>query len=195
VNVRPATQVDVPRLCVTAMRAFADDPVMRWLYPDDDVYFAPGGQVYRSAFTGWVRLGHTWCSDDGVAVAAWIPPGRPEIDFTTDPPEPPTPPDLERRFELIGGAMAAHTPAEPHWYLQHLATHPDWQRQGLGAALMGAVFAIADHEGRPCYLETETLVNVVYYRHHGFEVRSEWDVPDDDGRTGPHMWGMYRPTD
>ena len=23
----------------------------------------------------------------------------------------------------------------------------------------------------------------------GFEVRSEWDVP-----TGPHMWGMFRPT-
>jgi predicted N-acetyltransferase YhbS len=71
-----------------------------------------------------------------------------------------------------------------------LATHPDWQRQGLGAALMGVVFEIAAEMGLPCYLETETVGNVAYYRHHGFEVRTEWDLP----LNGPHMWGMLRPT-
>ena len=54
---------------------------------------------------------------------------------------------------------------------------------------MGTVFDIADAAGLPCYLETETAANVGYYRHHGFEVRTEWDVPPD----GPHMWGMLRP--
>ncbi len=54
---------------------------------------------------------------------------------------------------------------------------------------MGSMFERAATEGLPCYLETETIENVAYYRHHGFEVRSEWDVP-----TGPHMWGMLRPT-
>ena len=92
-------------------------------------------------------------------------------------------------YAIIGTVLAEHTPAEPHWYLQLLATHPDWQRQGVGAALMGSMFERAAAEGLPCYLETETIGNVAYYRHHGFEVRSEWDVP-----TGPHMWGMFRPT-
>jgi hypothetical protein len=39
------------------------------------------------------------------------------------------------------------------------------------------------------------VANVAYYRHHGFEVRSEWDLPDVHGLDGPHMWGMLRPVD
>ena len=84
--------------------------------------------------------------------------------------------------------MDAHTPPEPHWYLQMLATHPDWQRQGLGAALMAAMFERSDDQGLACYLETETVENVAYYRRHGFDVTAEWDIPG-----GPHMWGMLRP--
>ena len=36
------------------------------------------------------------------------------------------------RFDALRGVMVANTPPEPHWYLNLLATHPDWQRQGLG---------------------------------------------------------------
>jgi GNAT superfamily N-acetyltransferase len=186
-RVRRATVEDRPAISVTAMRAFADDPVMRWLYPEDDVFFAPGGEVFRPAMTGWIGLGEVWCTDDGVGAAIWIPPGRPEIDFTVDPPAPEPPPDRLERFAILGPLMEENTPAEPHWYLQLLATHPDWQRRGIGAALMNVIFERADSEGLGCYLETETVENVAYYRHHGFDVRSEWDVP-----TGPHMWGMHR---
>lgn len=185
--VRRATSDDLRSLRVTAMRAFVDDPVMRWLYPEDEVFLAPDGAVFRSAFAGWVALGEVWCTDDAVGLAVWIPPGRPEADFGLDPlAEAPTPERLER-FEIIGAVMAEHTPDEPHWYLQVLATHPDWQRRGMGERLMTSMFERADAEGLPCYLETETIENVAYYRGRGFEVRSEWDVP-----TGPHMWGMYR---
>ena len=119
-----------------------------------------------------------------------MPPGRPEVDVerpVIDHPE-----WRLARFAAIGAAFGEHTPPEPHWYLNMLATHPDWQRQGLGGALMGTVFEIADAMGLPCYLETETEVNVAYYRHHGFEVRSEWDLRAGDD-VGPHMWGMLRP--
>lgn len=167
------------------MRAFVDDPVMRWLHPDDDVYLAPGGEVFRQAFYGWVGLGEVWCTDDAAALAAWFPPGRPTPVY--DPLGPMPGPALLARYAILGPLMALHTPREDHWYLQMLATHPDWQRQGLGAALMEATFERADADGLPCYLETETVENVAYYRHHGFEVRAEWDIP-----LGPHMWGMYR---
>ena len=170
------------------MRAFHDDPVMRWLFPDDEEYFDPDGGVMASPMSGWLRLGEVWCTDDGAGLAVWIPPGRPEIDFTVEPAPPEPPPDRQERFEVLGPLMDQHTPPELHWYLQLLATHPDWQRRGIGAALMAATFERADADGLPCYLETETVENVAYYRRHGFDVRSEWDVP-----TGPHMWGMYRP--
>lgn len=186
-QVRRATSDDRPAVCVTAMRAFSDDPVMRWLYPEDEVFLAPGGEVLRPAMSGWIGLGEVWCTDDGAGVAVWIPPGRPEIDFTVDPPAAEPPPDRLERFAIIGPLMEEHTPPEPHWYLQLLGTHPDWQRRGIGATLMDVMFERADADGLACYLETETVENVAYYRHHGFDVRSEWDVP-----TGPHMWGMLR---
>jgi hypothetical protein len=127
-HVRRATDDDRPALCVTAMRAFVDDPVMRWLYPEDDVFLAPGGEVLRAAMTGWIGLGEVWCTDDGVGAAVWIPPGRPEIDFTVDPPAPEPPPDRLERFAILGPLMEQHTPPEPHWYLQL------WPRIPTGSA-------------------------------------------------------------
>jgi ribosomal protein S18 acetylase RimI-like enzyme len=188
-TVRLATSDDIGRLTTTAVRAFADDPLLRWFFPDDGEYhdLAPPSIAYLCR--RWQATESQWCTDDGVALAGWAPPGRPEVDV-----ERPALTHTERRlarFVALDAARNEHTPAEPHWYLNMLATHPDWQRQGLGAALMGEVFRIADDQGLPCYLETETSANVAYYRHHGFEVRSEFDlaIPGDPG---PHMWGMLR---
>ena len=175
------------------MRAFHNDPVMRWLFPDDTQFFADGGEVLRGPMTSWISLGEVWCTDGSTAIAAWIPPGRPEPTVTPDPPLAEPRPDLIERLSLLGPLLAEHTPRDEHWYLQMLATHPDWQRQGLGAQLMHHMFERADDEGLACYLETETEENVAYYRHHGFQVRSEWDVPDWQHLPGPHMWGMLRP--
>lgn len=189
------------------MRSFADDPVMRWLYPDDDGYLSANGAVFHGAMSGWLRLGEVWCTDDAAALAVWIPPGRPEIPSAPEGHAALEPADdLLDRFSIIGPLMAAHTPPDDHWYLQLLGTHPDWQRQGLGAALMASMFERADAEGLPCHLETETLVNVAYYRRHGFEVTAEFDIPagehqhrysswgnDPSTEVGPHMWTMLRP--
>lgn len=190
--IRQATPADLGRVCRTACLAFADDPVMRFLFPDDDEYFAGGGTVLRFAMRRWMARGQTWVTDDGVAVAAWVPPDPEPLDLVREPADGPFPdaPDRAARFTAIGNAVAAHTPPEPHWYLNLIGTHPDWQRQGIAAALICHRFEAADADGLACYLETETPENVAYYRSLGFEVRSEWDV---DHPAGPHMWGMLRP--
>jgi GNAT superfamily N-acetyltransferase len=190
VTPRPAAAPDVPLLARTIMRAFADDPVMRWFFPDDEDYASLMPLVGAAMTHRWLATDTLWCTDDGLALAGWSPPGRPEVDVAPAPIEHPQ--WRLARFTAIRAALAAHTPPEPHWYLNLLATHPDRQRQGLGGLLMGVVFERAEASRLPCYLETETAVNVAYYRHHGFEVRSEWDVVATDGASGPHMWGMYR---
>ena len=136
---RLATAAEMPRLCLTAMRAFADDPILRWLYPDDQEYEGDRGGVFRIPMIRWLAHGHTWTTDDAVAVAAWVPPGRPEVDVDVGP-IPDHPSWRLARFDALRGVMVANTPSEPHWYLNLLATHPDWQRQGLGTALMDAMF-------------------------------------------------------
>ena len=194
VTIRHATSSDVTAAARSASRAFADDPVMRWLIPDDDDYDALWLPLFGNICRRWLATDSLWCTDDAVAMAGWVPPGRPEVDMSgvegvIDYEHP----DWRRaRFAALSEQMGANTPDEPHWYLNMLATHPDWQRRGLGGALMGAVSEIAEDAGLPCYLETETVENVAYYRHHGFEVRSEWDVATIDSH-GPHMWGMFRP--
>jgi len=145
VNVRLATSHDIGRLATTATRAFADDPLLRWFFPDDDEYFELNPTLTAYLCRRWQATESQWCTDDGVALAGWAPPGRPEVDV-----ERPTivhPESRLAKFEALRIAFGEHTPTEPHWYLNMLATHPDWQRQGLGAALMGEVFRIADGQG------------------------------------------------
>lgn len=190
-TIRRATEADLAAVSRTYGRAFADDPVVRWLIPDDDEYETIQDPFFAVLARRWLFHGTLWCTDDAVAVAGWNPPGRPEA--IVDDPHPIDHPDWRiERFIALRDHLDANTPDEHHWHLNMLATHPDWQRRGLGGSLMGVVFEIADEAGQPCYLETETTENVAYYRHHGFEVRTEWDVTVP-GSDGPHMWGMLRP--
>jgi GNAT superfamily N-acetyltransferase len=187
-SARPATQADLARLCRTAVEAFVDDPVMRWFWPTDEEYFVGDGLRFRPFLTRLLAHGQTFTTDDGVAFAAFVPPGRPDVEVEPDPNPLPVSDDLAARFVAIGPVMAQNTPDESHWYLNVLATHPHWQRQGLGTEAMQPIVEVSERDGLPIYLETETLANVAYYSHLGFTVRSEWDVPLD----GPHMWGMIR---
>jgi ribosomal protein S18 acetylase RimI-like enzyme len=93
------------------------------------------------------------------------------------------------KFMALREALATNTPEEHHWYLQMVGTHPDWQRRGIGSTMISEGLSWAVRDGLSVYLETETIENVAYYRHLGFEVRSEWDV----AAGGPHMWGMRHP--
>jgi GNAT superfamily N-acetyltransferase len=168
--------------------AFVDDPVFRWFFPDEEDYWTKAPATFGYLAVRSIAQQCTFTTDDGVAIGIFFPPGRPDIDVEPPPGAQRPSPDLAVRFETIGAILDEHTPAEPHWYLNVLATHPDWQRQGLGAAIIAPTAELCRQTGIPLYLETESVENVGYYSHVGFRVRSEWDVPLD----GPHMWGMIR---
>ena len=185
-GVRVAGAGDLARLVRTATRAFADDPVLRWFFPSDAEYAASAPAAFAQIGARSIALGCAYVTADVVATGMYLPPGRADIPAAEPAAPGEMPADLAERFATFGRVKDEHTPAEPHWYLNVLATHPDWQRQGLGSAIIAPVADRCRTEGLPLYLETETVANVAYYRHLGFDVRSEWDVPPD----GPHMWGM-----
>ena len=84
--------------------------------------------------------------------------------------------------------MAEVHPSEPHWYLEGLGTHPDWQRRGIASAVLAPVLDVCDADGLPAYLETQKESNVPFYRRHGFEVVGTKQLPVG----APNIWLMWR---
>ena len=192
-EVRPATTHDLPALSRTLARAFADDPVMTFLFP------APGrrrierlAQFMALGSKGAVAGGtaHTTAAISGGAI--WLPPGHrqpPLLAMLTQLPALVS--ALGRRTPAgaaVFSALQANHPKEPHWYLQILGTEPAEQGTGIGRALMAPVLERCDGEGVPAYLESSKERNVPYYERHGFRVTGELDLP----KGGPRLWLMWR---
>lgn len=191
-TVRPATDRDSHRIVSTSLVAFAEDPHLRFIVPDDAGWWGGrGAAVFELADTWFGAIGERWVTDDVVAVCLWSPP-------ESLPAEPAvlarmeavrsrlTAADLDRSHRLEV-AFRSHHPPQPHVYVGLLATHPDWQRQGLGRQVLAPALEHADRHRVGTLLDTGTPQNVAFYRGLGFEVWAEHRVPD-----GPVAWAMWR---
>lgn len=59
------------------------------------------------------------------------------------------------------------------YYLVYLGTRPSGRGQGYAREVVEYVTAMADAEGRACYLESSNVVNRGIYGRMGFEVRKQ----------------------
>lgn len=179
-------------------RAFHDDPIWTWVFPDAAArartlpWFMEVGTRYCLLF------GETYTTSGRVDGAAdWLTPGNtgfpPQrlIEAGYAPMREKFGPEPYARFmAMLAHEQPLHDEAVPgpHYYLMTLGVDPPRQGQGVGGALIQPVLARANAERLPCYLETEREINVTFYRRHGFEVVTEFDVPGG----GPHIWTMKR---
>ena len=82
----PLTRISTKSQCgAPAGVALADDPVLRWLFPDDD-YEHLHQVLFGTIARRWLPTDSPWCTDDAVAIAGWMPPGRPEVETGDEPP-------------------------------------------------------------------------------------------------------------
>jgi GNAT superfamily N-acetyltransferase len=93
-----------------------------------------------------------------------------------------------RRSARAYNFLQSHHPAEPHWFLESVATDPDAQGKGVATALLAPITERCDREGTVAYLETQNSRNVSFYEHRGFVVTGEVDIPGG----GPRIWLMKR---
>lgn len=192
-DVREARPDDMVPLAGALARAFLDDPVMTWLFGDDEAArLRKLRRFMRSEARRHARHGGPVLTADGHPGAAlWDAPGKWKLRW----------PDLVRAAPVmvtgVGpripralgglGLMDEHHPREPHWYLAILGTDPPHQGAGVGAALLAPVLARCDAEGHGAYLESSKPENLPYYERHGFRVAGEFSMPK-----GPPMWPMWR---
>ncbi|MFI2436705.1 GNAT family N-acetyltransferase [Streptomyces sp. NPDC018693] len=181
---------DAPLLSGILARAFDDDPMMRWFFPDDASREAALGRYFATIFARQY-VHHGVCERTEAAAAFWV---APEAQAKAVP-DAETVQQLQNilgdRAPLFGAAVetaARHTPQEPHWYLAVIGADPAAQGQGQGAALLRSGLAKADAAGRPVYLESSKPSNVPFYEHFGFTVREELRLPGE----GPTLWAMWR---
>lgn len=195
--VRTAADADADAIAALLGRAFDDDPVWRWLLPDDAsrVRRLTGlfGVLLRRVH---LRHGATEATgrDGGTEAAAlWDPPGHWRVPVRLQAAQAlPLLRILGTRVPITLrtlGEIERHHPREPHWYLAVLGTDPPAQGGGLGGALLRSRLDRCDAEGLPAYLESSKERNVPYYERFGFRVTRELALP---GRGCPPVWLMWR---
>jgi len=193
VGVRRARAADVPAMAGVMARAFADDPLMRWVLPDDDTRVARMERWFAAVYRQ-VSLEHlvVYTSDPVHGVAEWAPPGGWRLRRRDALPSIPATIRWLRsgtfRISTAMAALADQHPSEPHWYLGGLGTDPAFQGRGVATALLQPVLDRCDDSGTPAYLETQKEANLPFYARHGFAVVGQLDVPGG----GPHIWRMWR---
>ena len=185
--------------------AFWADPLMNWLFADDN--------TRRASLLRWwdFTLGHLpsgaelhGSRADG-CVAYWQPPRRslhaPSEPEKADAGESEGRPDQSdhgeseghRAFaammaELVGdeaparmemlGRIHQHRLPDPHWYLAVLGTTPDQQGRGLGGKVLAPMLERCDRTATVAYLESSNPANIAFYRRHGFETTGELVLDD-----------------
>jgi len=191
-TVRAATPEDRRALAGVLARAFWDDPVWRWLFPDDTTSTRRLELTFNAYLADALRVGSVFTTPDLEGAALWKPPGKWQLSWGSLLR---SAPELLRAFGLriayalrIERVVESEHPRDPHWYLSVLGTDPTAQGKGVGGALVRQVTDRCDHLGIPAYLESSKPENVPYYERFGFAVTGETRL----GKDGPPIWFMWR---
>lgn len=180
-------------LAVLLADAFVEDPMQRWLFPNDRHRRRRLRRFYELDLRHRLEGRCTVERLGPEGVAFWQPPG----DRATVPVRSAV--RLAPAFLSVAAhhpaaamrvlaAVAAARPDEPHWYLSHLAVAPSAQSRGVGSRLLRAGLVRADAEGVGVHLETANPANLAFYARHGF-----CEVGSVEVRSAPPVWLLWRP--
>jgi ribosomal protein S18 acetylase RimI-like enzyme len=190
--VRQAAPGQLDALARVLARAFADDPMIRWPFPDLPDPVAALETCFRAWNAGNIELGLVFEAAGGAGFAVWVPPDRAGSWLETERLARPVVIGLSdddgARYDRLWDWIEEHMPAEPLWYLDQLGVDPSHQGEGVGGALVRFGLERAAAAGLPAFLETAKERNLGFYASLGFSVVDEGTVPDG----GPRIWFMRR---
>jgi len=180
----------VPALSRVLARAFHDDPVYEWIFPDPAVRERRSPGLFALFTKQMLRHGVVLTDDTMRGAALWRPHRMvlgplEELSFMFGMMR-----LLGRRASVIGRGFApveARHPRDPHVYLPLLGADPKHQGAGVGSSLLAPVLRMCDAHGWPAYLESSKEDNIPFYRRHGFELLEPVSIIG-----GPTVWPMKR---
>ena len=191
---RIATGDDVDVVADLLAAAFADDPLMAWMFTDPTKAAIHRRQFFAIGARSGVEGGHAHLlvdDDEVVAAAVWSGPGRQLYGgpFGEQAGVLVLAAEGERARQVGEGLapMRELRPEEPHFYLGLLGVSPERRGGGLGARLLDASLEVVDRFGAVAHLESSNPRNVSLYERAGFEVVDELALAD-----GPVVRPMTR---
>ncbi|WP_017585301.1 GNAT family N-acetyltransferase [Nocardiopsis ganjiahuensis] len=189
---RATTVDDVPGVARVLSRSLHDDPLFRWLFPDDELRMAQVRRFFAlTAGFGYVPAGDTRVTD--VAETTGAAPVTRAAALWAQPTSNPEGPLVSLRTwphwgALIGRARLAAfvrifaewkmaSPQEPHLYLAALGVDPSAAGTGVAGGLLTAGLDDADSQGLPVFTQTLNDKSVGFYERFGF--RCVHEVPHE----------------
>ncbi len=192
----PAAFDDVPALRTLLGTAYAEDPLSRWLFPDDEARPHACAAWYGLFAEQYVTGAHSTVVRDGgeiVAVALWRLPGDRPLSSDGVPGIAGLMTALLGREragavgEALHGVGDLQSPA-PHAYLNFLAVAEPARRRGHGRRVLAPLFAAAEADGLPVGLETSDPANYSFYDALGFQETGRLQL----GAGGPRVRALRR---
>jgi GNAT superfamily N-acetyltransferase len=175
-------------------RAFFEDPIYKWIIPDEDERRLSATIFYGSFVEACWAHGHVYAAGSGAGAALWVPPGEQLVcegdaeAFSRELVQSAGDDACSARMAELLDMLDEHHPAEPCWHLTFMGVDPAAQGQGIGSALLATVLTRADHDDTPAYLEASCPQNRRLYERHGFLTTRELTVSDC-----PPLFAMWRP--
>ena len=192
-EVRHLRQGELAGAAGAAARALEDDPASVACYGDDplvrlDATYGLFSDLFErvtvpqhGAVVGRCVLGVAGVLPPGTCVGAMM---GPYVSTTLASPVPPA--GDPSRAMVLWATWAAHDLPEEHWHIGPVGVEPAYQGGGVGRAVMDALCAELDANGRVGWLETNKERNLRFYGALGFE------LVDEASALGVPSWFMRR---
>ena len=191
-------QSDLNTAAEALSRAFLQDPLQRYVLPDESERLRLSPHHFRPVLNYGLKFGEVFTTS-GVpqGAAVWLPPGETNV---TE--ERASEAGLDRISNDLGEQAAGRffsvlefldpfhvaDAKDPHWYVMVVGVDPSSQGQGLGRAILQPILDRADAGRHSCYLETAQPDNVGFYQYLGFRVVREIVEPT----SGLSLWTFKR---
>lgn len=196
--VRTVTSKDTAPAAQALLSAFADDPLIRFLFAASTAPDTHVGAFFQTLLEVRVALGMpAFCAEASGAILGAV--------MGYDASRPVWQELQLAKWNQLMGAVAgleanlheyemladSFMPAQSHYYLGVIGVRGGQQGRGVGAALLEAFCGASskDSTSRGVYLETASDASLRFYLKHGFEVRGEGRL----GKDTP-LWCVFRPT-
>lgn len=180
---------DQTSLSKVLARAFEQDPILRWVVPDDAEYARFAEKFFQLQLD---NSGASYTNPAKTGVALWFGPDDQHSLLAQALSSIKTILLLRgnlARANRLQSIMASYRPRRDFLHLTHLATSPEAQGSGIARTLLKPMLEQAKAFKLPVYLECTNRENLSFYRQFGFRLID--DIPiTEHGSKGPTIWPM-----